>query len=282
MTPIISSFPRVRLVPKTPPTFAASNTWDKITSLLGTNYPRKQIKTIKIVDSYTPYGTEKTSWDASALQDGSLKAYISSGGTTLTIAGNGTGKIYAHPNSLYMFTGDIGYADYFGNVTQIRGLELLDTSNVTNMAHMFDSCSSVTSFNLGGFCTSKVTNMFRMFYGCTSAKVIDVSSFDTANVTNMESMFYSCQKLVNLDLSGFSTKSITSSSNLRRFAQLTTNLTTLTLNDDFVQSRKLPSAGSNSGLFYDISATSIIVYHANDVMKAYDWAADNREVTFVD
>ena len=42
----------------------------------------------------------------------------------------------------------------------------LNTSNMTNMSNMFNSCSALTSLDLSSFDTSKVTNMSNMFYGC--------------------------------------------------------------------------------------------------------------------
>ena len=47
----------------------------------------------------------------------------------------------------------------------------LDTSNVTDMASMFN-CFSLTTLNVSGWNTSNVTNMYDMFKGCTSLKTI--------------------------------------------------------------------------------------------------------------
>lgn len=74
-----------------------------------------------------------------------------------------------------------------------------DTSDVTNMADMFSSCTDLMYiYNLANFDTSKVTDMSYMFWHCgytyksqVSFK-LDVSNFNTANVTNMSYMFAGC------------------------------------------------------------------------------------------
>ena len=71
------------------------------------------------------------------------------------------------------------------------------TSNVETMASMFSSCESLTSLDLSSFDTSNVTDMHHMFildYSLTTIFVGD--GFDTSNVTNSDNMFGACQSLV--------------------------------------------------------------------------------------
>ena len=91
----------------------------------------------------------------------------------------------------------------------IEGIENLNTSEVTNMANMFQKCRLVESLDLSGWNTSKVTNMASMFATCTKLGSLDLSSFDTQEVTNMTNMFSGCTALTNLDLSGWNTKKVT-------------------------------------------------------------------------
>src|SRR5574340_1254225 len=49
------------------------------------------------------------------------------------------------------------------SLTEIVGLEELDTSDVTEMSAMFKSCSSLKSLDLSSFNTSKVTTMRDIF-----------------------------------------------------------------------------------------------------------------------
>ena len=71
-----------------------------------------------------------------------------------------------------------------------------DTSNVTNMAFMFNNCNSLNEIKgLDKFKTNKVKSMEGMFQSCFKLEYIDVSSFDTSNVKKMDFMFVDCYKL---------------------------------------------------------------------------------------
>ena len=88
---------------------------------------------------------------------------------------------------------------FFGcsNLETFVGLEYLNTSNVTNMASMFDGCYSLTTLDLSSFNTTSVTEMKMMFYGCTSLTTIYVrSGWSTANVTSSDHMFEGCDRIV--------------------------------------------------------------------------------------
>ena len=98
--------------------------------------------------------------------------------------------------------------DYFSNLTEIVGLEYLNTSRVTNMANMFYECNKLTSLDVSHFNTSKVTDMSNLFEGCFRLTSLDVSSWDTSNVTYMMSMFGSCYNLATLDLSNWNTSNV--------------------------------------------------------------------------
>ena len=84
-----------------------------------------------------------------------------------------------------------------------------NTSNVTNMGHMFDGRYSLTSLDVSSFDTSNVTSMGNMFKDCDKLTSLDVSNFDTSNVTSMYQMFCNCRSLVSLDLSKWDTSKVT-------------------------------------------------------------------------
>ena len=91
----------------------------------------------------------------------------------------------------------------------IEGLHNLNTSEVTNMASMFEECGKLTSLDLSHFNTAKVTTMAKMFYFCDRLTSIDLSHFNTAKVTDMFGMFDCCSELTSLDLSSFNTANVT-------------------------------------------------------------------------
>ena len=88
---------------------------------------------------------------------------------------------------------------YCTNLTEIVGLDKLDTSGVVNMSQMFRSCSKLTSLDVSHFDTSAVTTFSNMFAGCKVSS-LDLSSFDTSNATDMSRIFSGCDSLQTLVL----------------------------------------------------------------------------------
>ena len=69
---------------------------------------------------------------------------------------------------------------------------------------MFDECYKLKEIKgINNFNTSKVTNMAGMFQSCYELEYLDLSNFDTSNVTDMSYMFKECKKLKYLNLSNF-------------------------------------------------------------------------------
>lgn len=197
------------------------------------------ITEINIVDTYTVTGNEIDSWDASAANDGSVMVYVT--GTVLTIAGNGSGKVYANEDSSYVFGTDNRNDDTFNQLIKITGSSILDTSKATTFYRMFTFCKNLISIDVSNWDTSSVTDMAYMFASCTSLITLnlsnwnvsnvttmqytfgssnslgpmslisigDVSNWDTSNVTNMRSLFYNCSNLISLDLSNWNTSKVT-------------------------------------------------------------------------
>ena len=110
------------------------------------------------------------------------------------------------------------------NLTEIEGLQYLNTSEATNMRRMFEDCQSLTSLDLSSFDTQKVTSMQSMFAYCSGLTSLDLSSFDTQKVTSMLSMFAYCSGLTSLDLSSFNTKEVTVMSLMFRGCEKLTSL----------------------------------------------------------
>ena len=108
----------------------------------------------------------------------------------------------ARPTSCCLWFADCFY------LTEIEGIENLNTEKVTNMGSMFSGCYALTSLDVSNFNTEKVTYMSSMFEDCQALSSLDLSKFNTANVTNMEDMFKECRKLSLLDLSNFNTERV--------------------------------------------------------------------------
>ena len=94
-------------------------------------------------------------------------------------------------------------------LTDIEGIENLNTENVTDMSYMFYNCRKLSSLDFSKFNTENVTDMKFMFYNCRILSSLDLSKFNTENVTNMSYMFDNCYELSSLDLSKFNTENVT-------------------------------------------------------------------------
>ena len=238
---------RTYVAVKPVPTLAANSSWYKGSTAKST------ITAIEIKDSYTPSGTPTESWNADVDNSGSIKAYVE--GTKLTIAGNGAGKIMANANSSNAFYN-------FSKVTSISGLNLLDTSNVTNMRGMFGGCRTLTSVgNLAGWDTSKVVDMSWMFYYCYALTSLDLSGFNTSNVTDMYSMFNYCRMLTSVgNLSGWDTSKVT---NMSSMFEGCSSLTSLDL------------SGWNTSQVTDMSRMFFVCYALTSVGDLSGWNTAN-------
>ena len=137
--------------------------------------------------------------------------------------------------SMYsMFFGGTGQ-DPFGiyaleNMTEIDGLENLNTSTVTDMESMFFGCYALTSLDLSSFNTSAVTNMNGMFSMCQALTQLDLSSFNTSNVKDFNCMFVFCNKLKMIDVSSFD---ISKATDMRQMFSYCGELTTICCDKDW-------------------------------------------------
>lgn len=95
----------------------------------------------------------------------------------------------ARPNSCYCWFVDNT------ELTDIEGLEYLNTSEVTNMKFMFYHCSKLVSLDLRNFDVSNTETMQQMFSQCSNLKYLDLRNFDMTNTEDLTDMFYQCSNL---------------------------------------------------------------------------------------
>ncbi|MDN6690465.1 MAG: DUF285 domain-containing protein [Lactococcus sp.] len=113
------------------------------------------------------------------------------------------------------------------SLTEIVGLEELDTSDVTEMSAMFELCIALTSLDLSKLNVSKVNSTVDMFNQCKALTNLNLLELNTSSLTNMGGMFKSCSSLKSLDLSSFNTSKVTTMRDI--FSH--TRLSSLTLGD---------------------------------------------------
>ena len=265
-----------------------------------TTVAREEITAVHFVDLADYDLTNVAYSDYSADGDGSVKAWMD--GTELYIGGYG--KIIAGES--------LACAFIFGEqINSITGLDMLDTSKVTDMNAMFYCCgkeSSSFELDLGkNFDTSNVTDMRSMFGTCgySSQKfTLDLGDkFDTSKVTKMMGMFYECgahAPYFTLDLGNkFYTPNVT---DMRwMFAQCgqkssifkTLDLSTFTVGAStdlklfakdipvtkFIFGEGWTNAALPEKAFYNSgNPLDTTVVGATENLISYDWAEDNRAV----
>lgn len=184
------------------PILAPNSTWF---TQGGTTVTRASITEIEIKDTYTPTGTVTSSWDASAAKDGSVMAYVE--GTKLTLAGNGSGKIYANPDSSYAFSNS--GSDRFTSLITFTGGNLLDTSKVTTFSRLFQYCLVLTYVDVSNWDTSNVESMQNTFSYCYALDNLNVANWNTENVLTMRRMFQCARSLTELNLSRWNVGKVT-------------------------------------------------------------------------
>lgn len=96
----------------------------------------------------------------------------------------------------------------FYQLTEIKGIKNLNTSNVRDMAYMFAGCTKLKSVDLTYMYSPYVKDMSYMFCDCSSLKTVYLKGLNTSNVENMNNMFERCTSLGYLDLSSFNTQKV--------------------------------------------------------------------------
>ena len=171
-------------------------------------------------------------------------------------------------NMSRMFAGSGTDSDIDMNVEYIRGLDRINTRNVTNMRGMFEYCSNLKELDLSNFNTSNVTDMSRMFsgwfHGNGALTAVDASNFDISKVTTMESMFVFTSKLRSIKIGKSLTYSVTNVRDM--FGQMTNrggitiDISNIHINDN-----------TNTEFMFDLTITN----HANSVI--YIDSAESRD-----
>ena len=159
-------------------------------------------------------------------------------------------KSFTNYNSL---TNTSRWFFYFKKLTVIKGIEHLNTANVTDMSSMFSGCSALTNLDVSNFNTSNVTNMSGIFSGCSALINLDVSNFNTSNVTDMSGIFSGCSALTNLGVSNFNTSNVTDMSGIFSGCSALTNLGVSNFNTSNVTDMSSMFSGCSSLTSIDVS-----------------------------
>lgn len=185
--------------------------------------------------------------------------------------GSDATKIYANPDSSYMFSSFSGIysADLSG----------IDTSEVISMKGMFKGASTLSSLDLSRFDTRKVQDMSEMFSEMAPGRggfnfALDLSSFNTQNVTNMKGMFRGSTKFTGLNMPNFNTSNVTDMSEMFSRAS---RLTSLNLSSfDFQNVRDM----NNMFSYTQIASLVVSRFNTGNVLN-FSHLFDNTPLTSI-
>jgi len=162
--------------------------------------------------------------------------------------GSDATKIYANPDSSYMFSSFTGiYSADFSNI---------DTSEVISMKGMFKDASYLNPIDVSRFDTRKVQDMSEMFSGIRSLMrrdtiTLNLSNFNTSNVVNMKGMFKDSSRFTDINMSSFNTSKVTDMSEMFYGA---TSLPTINLSSFDFQ-----NVTDMNGMFYQLRNLQTVV-----------------------
>lgn len=163
--------------------------------------------------------------------------------------GSDAAKIYANPDSSYMFSS-------FSSVYS-ADLSGIDTSEVISMKGMFKDASLLNPIDISRFDTRKVQDMSEMFSGIrfltrgTATINLNLSNFNTSNVVNMKGMFKDSSRFTDINMSSFNTSKVTDMSEMFRDAA---KLTTINLSSFDFQ-----NVTDMNGMFYQLRNLQTVV-----------------------
>lgn len=185
--------------------------------------------------------------------------------------GSDAAKIYANPDSSYMFSS-------FSSVYS-ADLSGIDTSEVISMKGMFKGASTLSSLDLSRFDTRKVQDMSEMFSEMAPGRggfnfALDLSSFNTQNVTNMKGMFRGSTKFTGLNMPNFNTSNVTDMSEMFSRAS---RLTSLNLSSfDFQNVRDM----NNMFSYTQIASLVVSRFNTGNVLN-FSHLFDNTPLTSI-
>ena len=91
------------------------------------------------------------------------------------------------------------FAGMFESCSKLTTIPSLDTSNGTNFANMFNNCYSITT--IPSLDTSNGTNFANMFSNCL--ELVSVGSINLSSGASFANLFLGCSKLKNIKFEGF-------------------------------------------------------------------------------
>ena len=113
------------------------------------------------------------------------------------VHGNATKVVFQESFKTFTPKSCYGWFFEFSNLTSVEGLANLNTSEVTNMDFMFDSCNNLVTLDVSTFDVSHVSTAASMFFNCSNLTTIYCNK--AWNIEKTASMFSDATKLRGYD-----------------------------------------------------------------------------------
>ena len=181
-----------------------------------------------------------------------------------------------------------------------------NTSNVTNMEHLFNGLKKVTDLDLSGLDVKRVNNigslfarnpglislnlsnwqldsvhdMSYMFTQLYDLKTLNLTGFTTKNVTDMHHMFTECHALTTLDLSSFDTSKVTDMNNMFRDNFALKNLNLSSFNTSNVTNMK--EMFRHDGVIYPLDVSTFDTRKVTNMDGMFYWTLMSPENATLD
>ena len=181
-----------------------------------------------------------------------------------------------------------------------------NTSNVTNMEHLFNGLKKVTDLDLSGLDVKRVNNigslfarnpglislnlsnwqldsihaMDSLFAGMHALTDLNLTGFTTKNVTDMHHMFTECHALTTLDLSSFDTSKVTDMNNMFRDNFALKNLNLSSFNTSNVTNMK--EMFRHDGVIYPLDVSTFDTRKVTNMDGMFYWTLMSPENATLD
>ena len=171
-----------------------------------------------------------------------------------------------------------GFFAEFEKVTEIEGLQYLNTGLATSFSYMFNDCFALEAVDLSNWNTSKVETMEHMFYFCRNLTSIDLRKWNTHNVTDMDGMFFLCYKLEEVNMDNLDLSNVT---NMHQMFRECTALTSVGMNGwDISKVENMSDMFYNCSSLESIDFSGVKIWSVTDMSFMFEQCVNLKSVDF--
>ena len=159
----------------------------------------------------------------------------------------------------------------FNGLKKVTDLDLsgLDVKRVNNIGSLFARNPGLISLNLSGWQLDSVHDMSYMFNQLHALNTLNLTGFTTKHVVEMNHMFNECHNLTALDLSSFDTRNVTDMNNMFRDDFALKNLNLSSFSTSNVTNMK--EMFRHSGVIYPLDVSTFDTRKVTNMDGMFYW-----------